>query len=114
MPSAGSRSNSSTRGEKQRNDHAPHWADQSILSNQNAECALWRMEKVIRPRQEGNYPDRATDCEEAMDAALRDIIDAGNNAGWSTPEMLKAVKRVLPNIRTARERDPDPADDTPQ
>lgn len=72
------------------------------------------MDKIIRPRQEGHYPDRDIDCEEAMDAILRDVLDAGNNAGWSTPEMLDAVKRALPHMRKAYELDPDPAPDPVQ
>lgn len=68
------------------------------------------MDKIIRPRQEGNYPDRTVDCEEAMDAALADVLDAGSNAGWTAPEMLDAIAKVVPCLRKAYEADPDPAD----
>lgn len=69
------------------------------------------MDKVLPPRKSTEYPDRDLECEEAMDAALRDVLDAGNAAGWSTPEMLSAIERVVPFIRVAYEADPDPADD---
>lgn len=49
-----------------------------------------------------------------MDAILRDVLDAGNNAGWSTPEMLDAIGRSLPHMRKAYELDPDPAPDPVQ
>lgn len=69
------------------------------------------MELVIRPIQDPTHPDRALACEEAMDYALRDIVDAGNAAGWSTLEMLAAIDDVIPHMRRAYEQDPDPADD---
>jgi hypothetical protein len=46
-----------------------------------------------------------------MDVALRTVMDAGNAAGWSTPEMLSAIERAVPNMRIAYNEDPDPADD---
>ena len=69
------------------------------------------MEKIIRPRQPGNYPDRSIDCEEAMDIAIAELVDAASNAGWTIPEALDAIARVIPNQRNAYAMDPDPADD---
>lgn len=69
------------------------------------------MEKIIRPKDAGQYPDREIDCDKAMDAILRDVLDAANNAGWSTPEAMEAIARVLPKQRSAYEADPDPAED---
>lgn len=69
------------------------------------------METVIAASLDPTHPDRDLACEEAMDYALRDIVDAANEAGWSTPELLSAIERVIPNMRKAYAEDPDPADD---
>ena len=69
------------------------------------------MDKIIRPRQEGNYPGRNADCEEAMDIAIRGLIDLANNAGWKTPEVLAAIGSAIVHQRIAYSEDPDPADD---
>lgn len=69
---------------------------------------------MLKPRQPGRYPDRDLDCEEAVDAKLRDLVDAANNAGWTTPEVLSAIERVVPHMRAAYNEDPDPADDPVQ
>jgi hypothetical protein len=69
------------------------------------------MEKIRRPKQPGNYSDRESDCEEAMDIAITDLVDAASNAGWTIPEALDAIARVIPTQRKAYAMDPDPADD---
>mgnify|MGYP000955649589 CR=1 FL=1 len=69
------------------------------------------MDKIIRPNHEGMYPDRNVDCQKAMDVALRELLDLATNAGWSIPETLDAIERVIPHLRKAYEADPDPADD---
>jgi hypothetical protein len=72
------------------------------------------MDKVKRPTQSGNYPDRDVDCEEAMDIAITELVDAAGRAGWTIPEALDAIARVVPNQRRAYYIDPDPADDPVQ
>lgn len=69
------------------------------------------MDKIIPPRASGQYVDRDVDCEEAMDYALANLLDQANSAGWSIPECLAAIERVIPHRRKAYEADPDPADD---
>lgn len=68
------------------------------------------MDKIIRPKHEGMYPDRAIDCRKAMDAALGEFLDLAGNAGWSIPETLDAIEGVLPDRRAAYFADPDPAE----
>jgi hypothetical protein len=46
-----------------------------------------------------------------MDIAITELVDAASNAGWSIPEALDAIARVIPNQRKAYATDPDPADD---
>lgn len=72
------------------------------------------MDKVIAPKAPGPYVDRDIDCEEAMDYAITDLLDRASSAGWSIPEALDAIARVIPNQRIAYEADPDPADEAEQ
>lgn len=69
------------------------------------------MDKIIAPKTAGLYVDREVDCEEAMDYAITDLLDRASTAGWSIPEALAAIERVIPNQRIAYEADPDPAED---
>lgn len=69
------------------------------------------MEKIIAPKAPGLYVDRDIDCEEAMDYAITDLLDRASAVGWSIPEALAAIQRVIPNQQRAYEADPDPADE---
>lgn len=70
-----------------------------------------RMNQIMSPKQPGPYPDREIDCEEAMDMAVAALIDAAGQAGWTIPEVLDAIAKVVPHQRKAYYIDPDPADD---
>lgn len=69
------------------------------------------MDKIKRPLQPGNYPDRDVDCQEAMDIAIVELVDAASRARWTIPEALNAIARVIPHQRKAYYIDPDPSDD---
>jgi len=69
------------------------------------------MNEIISPKQPGHYPDREIDCEEAMDIAIAALVDAAGQAGWTIPEALDAIAKVIPAQRKAYYIDPDPADD---
>jgi hypothetical protein len=69
------------------------------------------MDKIICPRHEGRYPDRELDCDEAMDLAITNALDSAGRPGWTIPEALDAIARVLPQQRKAYALDPDPPDD---
>lgn len=69
------------------------------------------MDKIIEPKAPCLYVDRDVDCEEAMDYAITDLLDRASTAGWSIPEALAAIERVIPNQRKAYEADPDPTDE---
>lgn len=69
------------------------------------------MTKITPPKTAGLYVDRDVDFEEAMDYAITDLMDRASSAGWSIPEALAAIERVIPNQRIAYEADPDPAGD---
>lgn len=69
------------------------------------------MQKIIKPLHPGNYPDRALDCEAAVKASLRDLVDGASNAGWSTSEILATIERVTPSVRIDYEENRGPSDD---
>lgn len=57
--------------------------------------------------------DRHLQCQEAMDAMMRDLIDKANMKGWGTIETMEAIEEVMKNLRLAYAEDPDPAEDPP-
>ncbi len=69
------------------------------------------MTKITPPKTASLYVDRDVDCEEAMDYAITDLLDRASAVGWSIPEALAAIQRVIPNQQRAYEADPDPADE---
>lgn len=52
------------------------------------------IEKVAKPKREGDYPDRDIDCQEAVAAGIVDLIEAAENAGWSAAEAAAAIFEV--------------------
>jgi hypothetical protein len=69
------------------------------------------MDKIKRPQQPGNYPDRGIDCEEAMDIAITQLVDDAGRAGWTVPEALDGIARAADPAQKPISIDPDPADD---
>ncbi|THF58711.1 hypothetical protein [Ollibium composti] len=69
------------------------------------------MDKIPRPRHEGRYPDRNIDCQEALDLAVRDLVDRAENAGWTASEAYRAIDVIIVAQRLAYDLDPDPAED---
>lgn len=65
---------------------------------------------MLKPRRPA-YPDRQLECEEAVDIALRDLVDAAVTSGWKAEEVFEAIESVLASQRIAYAEDPDPADD---
>ncbi|TPN16266.1 hypothetical protein FJ973_06120 [Mesorhizobium sp. B2-1-3] len=47
------------------------------------------------PRRQEEYPDRAIDCQEAMEPGFQAIVDCMLDAGWSRGEILKSLKRLI-------------------
>ena len=63
------------------------------------------------PRNTRDYPDRAMDCQEAVDLPLRELVDSMVVLGWRTPEVCDALEEVIKNQSLAYDADPDPAED---
>lgn len=52
------------------------------------------LKSVPGPKHEGKYPDRNTDCQEAIAGAVVDIIEQAEMAGWTALEAARAVSEV--------------------
>lgn len=54
-----------------------------------------------------------SDLEEFIDTYLQVIIAEANEAGFSSDEILAALRQAIERQRLAFEEDPDPAEDPP-
>jgi hypothetical protein len=50
---------------------------------------------ISRPRRADEYPDRAIDCQDAMEPGFQAIVDCLLEAGWSRGETLRSLKRLI-------------------
>jgi hypothetical protein len=66
---------------------------------------------ISQPRQDGQYPDRGTDCKQALKLALQDLIEQLQQQGWKIPESMDAIEELIAEFRIAYEEDPDPSDE---
>lgn len=66
---------------------------------------------IPSPRQPMSDADAQIDCELAIDAQVRDLVDAIIQAGWRPEIAYAALKSVAENHALAYLEDPDPADD---
>lgn len=67
--------------------------------------------EISSPKLNTEHPDYQLSCEEALDIALRDIVDIAIEAGWAPWIVFKAIQSVAINQALAYEEDPDPASD---
>ena len=47
------------------------------------------------PKQQGDYPDRLLDCEEALEPLFHDLMKTAYAHGWEPAETRKALFRLL-------------------
>lgn len=66
---------------------------------------------ITPPRRTPDHPDYQLDCEEALDLAVRALVDEAIVAGWKPEVIYEALASVADNQRLAYDEDPDPADD---
>lgn len=52
---------------------------------------------IAAPKYGYNDPDYMLECEEALDVAVREIVDQATQAGWSTRRVLVALVQVAAN-----------------
>ena len=67
--------------------------------------------RISPPQQPTNDPDVALECEQAIDGAVRELIDHAIVAGWPPKAAFEAIKRATERQAMAYHEDPDPADD---
>ncbi|WP_292514252.1 hypothetical protein [Mesorhizobium sp.] len=47
------------------------------------------------PKRPDEYPDREIDCQEAMEAGFRAIVDCMLEAGWTRGEIMRSLRRLV-------------------
>lgn len=67
--------------------------------------------RIAAPQRPIDEPDVARECEHAIDAAMRELVDRTITAGWPPEAAFEAIKRVADRHAVAYREDPDPADD---
>lgn len=55
------------------------------------------------PRHGNDYPDRALECQEDLEARVITIIDEGRAAGWSVRDITAALVALADNLMLADE-----------
>ena len=68
--------------------------------------------RISPPQQPTNDPDVALECEQAIDGAVRDLVDYAIVAGWPPKAAFEAIKSATERQAMAYHEDPDPADHT--
>ncbi len=56
---------------------------------------------AIKPKADGNYPDRNIDCQEAVASGIIDLIETAENAGWGAVEAARAINEVSRGLLSA-------------
>ena len=67
--------------------------------------------RIPPPQQPINDPGFALECEQAIDGAVRELVDHAIVAGWPPEAAFEAIKRATERQAMAYHEDPDPADD---
>ena len=67
--------------------------------------------RISPPQQPINGPGVALECEHAIDASVRELVDQAITAGWPPEATFEAIKRVVDRQAVAYHQDSDPADD---
>lgn len=65
---------------------------------------------VSSPKHPKTHPEYASNCEEALELPLQDLVDDAVQAGWNTRTVLVALQSLAWNRAIAYEEDPNPED----
>jgi len=68
--------------------------------------------RIPPPQRPVSGQDVLLECEHAIDAAVRELVDQIITAGWPPKAAYDAIKRVADRQATAYQEDPDPAGDS--
>jgi hypothetical protein len=47
------------------------------------------------PKNQDDYPDRALDCEEAMEPGFQAIVECMMEVGWNRGEIMRALRKLI-------------------
>lgn len=67
--------------------------------------------RIPPPQLPTTGPDVTLECEQAIDGAVRELVDQAITAGWPPEAVFEAIKRTTERQATEYHEDPDPADD---
>ncbi len=67
--------------------------------------------RISPPQKPTTDPDVALECEQAIDGAVRELVDHAIVAGWPPEAAFEAIKRAADRQAMAYHEDPDLADD---
>jgi hypothetical protein len=56
------------------------------------------MQPVKGPREEGDYPDRQLDCQEAIESKVQQVMEEVMRAGWLRDEAAAALVEVADHV----------------
>lgn len=52
---------------------------------------------IDKPKLALDHPDYDLSCQEAIDLAVRDLVDAAHDAGWEKRRIFPAIEEVARN-----------------
>jgi hypothetical protein len=67
--------------------------------------------KTRPPSLDSSHPEYLTACAEALDDAVRELVDLAIVSGWEPATVFASLVQIVRNQRHAYIEDPDPADD---
>lgn len=53
-----------------------------------------QLKSVPKPKRDGKYPDRNTDCQTAVAHGVIDLIEQAEKSGWGAVEAARAINDV--------------------
>lgn len=65
--------------------------------------------EITAPRRSAEHPDYQIECEEAIEDAVRELVDRIIITGWKPETVYAAVASVAVSLGIAYDEDPDPA-----
>jgi hypothetical protein len=57
--------------------------------------ARYEPPKIDPPKRQGNYPERLSDCEIALEPVFQDLVALAFAHGWGPAETRRALRRLI-------------------
>lgn len=65
--------------------------------------------KTRPPSYDSTHPEYLTACKEALDNAVRELVDLAIVSGWEPAAVFASLDQIVRNQKLAYAEDPDPA-----